>query len=217
MSWIRKFPRLAARFAGLLVLWAVGSGPAAAQDAHAVLDAALASPAATTALAGEGRKASFFCANCHGENGISKYSEVPNLAGQHPVYLLKQIEAFLSGKRKDEFMQGMMKVLSEREKAAIAVFYSQAATRPSIADANPQAVEGGKEFQRLCAGCHGSEAKGGEGFPRLAGQQEEYLRRNLTRYLTMSGERFYGPMTAVVTKLGHNGIDPVVAYLASLK
>ena len=71
-----------------------------------------------------GRKASFFCANCHGETGNSKYSEVPNLASQHPAYVLNQIEAFLSGKRKDAFMQGLMKVLSNDEKVGIAVFYA---------------------------------------------------------------------------------------------
>ncbi len=162
-----------------------------------------------------GRKASFFCANCHGETGNSKYAEVPNLAGQHPAYVLNQIEAFLSGKRKDAFMQGLMKVLSAEEKADIAVYFSAQTVIPS-ARPGARAAEGRTLFQQNCARCHGPEAKGGENFPRLAGQQPEYLRRSLTRYLKMTGERIYPPMTAAITGLGERNIDAVVDFLSSL-
>ena len=162
-----------------------------------------------------GRKASFFCANCHGETGNSKYSEVPNLASQHPAYVLNQIEAFLSGKRKDAFMQGLMKVLSAEEKADIAVYFAAQTVIPS-ARPGARAAEGRTLFQQNCARCHGPEAKGGETFPRLAGQQPEYLRRSLTRYLKQTGERIYPPMTAAVTGLGERTIDAVVDFLSSL-
>ncbi|KAB2966844.1 c-type cytochrome [Zoogloea sp.] len=170
-------------------------------------------PAGLKAAQDAGRKAAFFCANCHGETGVSKYPEVPNLAGQHPVYVLGQIEAFLSGKRKDAFMQGLMKVLSDEEKAQIAVFLAAQPVPPS----RPGAVAGeGRElFSRNCARCHGAEAKGGETFPRLAGQQDEYLRRSLHRYLKASGERIYPPMTAAVNGLGEKNIEAVVNYLSS--
>lgn len=160
-----------------------------------------------------GRKAAFFCANCHGETGLSKYPEVPNLAGQHPVYMLGQIEAFLSGRRKDAFMQGLMKVLSEEEKAQIAVFF---AAQPVPSSKTVAMAEEGKVlFGRNCARCHGAEAKGGETYPRLAGQQAEYLRRSLHRYLKGTGERIYPPMTAAVTGLGEKNIEAVVTYLSS--
>lgn len=164
-----------------------------------------------------GRKASFFCANCHGETGLSKYTEVPNLAGQHPVYVLNQIDAFLAGKRKDAFMQGLMKVLKDEEKADIAVFYAAQPVVPAVSMAGPRAAEGKALFEKNCVRCHGAEAKGGENFPRLAGQQAEYLRRSLTRYLTMSGERIYPPMTAAVSGLGAQNIEAVVQYLAALR
>lgn len=172
-------------------------------------------PSERKAAEDAGRKASFFCANCHGETGNSKYTEVPNLAGQHPAYVLNQIEAFLSGKRKDPFMQGLMKVLSAEEKADIAVYFSAQTVIPS-ARPGARAAEGRTLFQQNCARCHGPEAKGGENFPRLAGQQPEYLRRSLTRYLKMTGERIYPPMTAAVTGLGERNIDAVVDFLSSL-
>lgn len=190
------------------------AAPAAAETARDHLARISQSGPAGLKLAQEaGRKAAFFCANCHGETGLSKYPEVPNLAGQHPVYVLGQIEAFLSGRRKDAFMQGLMKVLSEEEKAQIAVFLAAQPVPPS----RPGAVAGdGRElFSRNCARCHGAEAKGGETFPRLAGQQDEYLRRSLQRYLKASGERIYPPMTAAVNGLGEKNIEAVVNYLSS--
>jgi cytochrome c553 len=178
---------------------------------------AQASPEASRNLVEEGKKAAFFCANCHGDNGHSKYPEVPNLAGQNPAYVLTQIDLFLSGKRKDDFMQGMMKVLSDRDKAAISLFYATAPTQPSVAPPGPKAADGGALFQRLCARCHQPDARGGETFPRLAGQQPDYIRRTLQRYLTLSGERNYAPMTAAVMQLENKNIEAMVEYLSSLK
>lgn len=174
-------------------------------------------PADLKAAQDAGRKASFFCANCHGENGLSKYPEVPNLAGQHPGYVLGQIEAFLTGRRKDAFMQGLMKVLSAEEKAQIAVFYAAQPVIPAGTPSAARAAEGRKHFERTCVRCHGAEARGGENFPRLAGQQPEYLKRSLQRYLKVSGERIYPPMTAAVSGLGEGNIDAVVEYLSNLR
>ena len=164
-----------------------------------------------------GRKAAFFCANCHGETGLSKYGEVPNLAGQHPRYVLGQVDAFLNGRRKDAFMQGLMKVLSAEEKAQIALFYSAQPVTPAGTPSTARAAEGREHFEKNCVRCHGADARGGENFPRLAGQQPEYLRRSLLRYLKASGERTYPPMTAAVSGLGERNIEAVVEYLSNLR
>ena len=166
----------------------------------------------------QGKQDAFFCANCHGEDGISRYPEVPNLAGQNPEYVLTQTEAFLTGQRKDAFMEGMIKVLSERQKANVALFYANAKVSPSRTSGDtPLAREGAAHYARLCARCHGEKALGDAVHPRLAGQQADYLRINIRRYLTLSGERFYAPMTATVTQLGEKNIESVVEYLSGLK
>lgn len=202
---------------GCLLCWGLSGPVMAGLPGTEVLKQAQASVDGGRSLAEEGRKTAFFCANCHGDGGLSKYPEVPNLAGQHPAYLLTQIDAFLSGKRKDAFMQGLMKVLSDRDKAAIALFYATASTQPALATPGPRAAEGAGYFQKLCARCHQPDARGGETFPRLAGQQPDYIRKTLRRYLTLSGERFYGPMTAAVTQLEDKNIEAMVDYLSSLK
>ena len=168
------------------------------------------------ALVREGRSASFFCANCHGESGSSRYPEVPNLAGQNPIYIANQISAFVSGKRRNEFMQGLMKVLSDREKAAIAIYFADAAATPA-GKGGPAVAQGEAHFKRVCVRCHQVDAHGNEGIPRLAGQQPEYLRVSLKRYLNKSGERVYPEMSTAVAELGGGNIDAVVQYLAGLK
>lgn len=167
-------------------------------------------------LVGEGRAASFFCANCHGESGISRFPEVPNLAGQNPTYILAQIDAFLAGKRRNEFMEGLMKVLGERDKAAIALYYANAPARPSVAQGGPRAREGAEHYKRFCGACHQADARGSETFPRLAGQQPQYLRLSLKRYLDKSGIRNSPEMSAAMARLGEPEIEPIVEYLSSL-
>lgn len=186
------------------------AAPEGSESANQILQRAAVDASQHAALVEEGRKAAFFCANCHGEQGVSRYGEVPNLAGQHPAYILSQIEAFLSGTRKDDFMQGLMKVLSERDKVAIALHYASAPPLPLTAAAGA----GARLYARHCAQCHQPDAGGAETFPRLAGQQSEYLRNSLQRYLTQSGERFSALMTAAVSQLGEKNIDAVVEYLS---
>ncbi len=193
------------------------SSLAGADDAKELVKRAMGDPALRDTLVREGRSAGAFCANCHGEAGFSRFPEVPNLASQHPTYILNQIDAFVTGKRKNEFMEGLMKVLSERDKAAIALSFAGAPAIPATVTPGPRAAEGGEHFKRLCARCHQQDARGAETYPRLAGQQQEYLRVTLRRYLNMTGERNYPPMTGAVTQLGERNIDAVVDYLSSLK
>lgn len=210
---------LAARLlAATLILPAVPAALAAGNPPQKAMGSGAApAPASREALIEEGRKAAFFCANCHGETGVSKYSEVPNLAAQNATYLLKQIDAFGTGARKNDFMQGLVKVLNTRERNAIAVFYANAPVTPSLAQPGALAARGAELYAKHCARCHQPDALGAETFPRLAGQQTEYLRLSLTRYLKQTGERLYTPMTAAVMQLGEANIPVVIEYLAGLR
>lgn len=208
---------MSSRIIPLLSLWFALALPGTllANDARTLVDQASADPQLQATLTQSGKQAAAFCMNCHGETGNSKLSDVPNLAGQHPTYVLDQIEAFLSGRRKNEFMQGLMKVLSEEDKATIALYFANAEPVPAVAQAGPRASEGAAHFAQHCARCHREDAGGEASFPRLAGQQPDYLRLSLKRYLDMSGERLYPPMTGAVRALGVDKIDAVVDYLSS--
>ena len=64
------------------------------------------------------------CAPCHGFEGIGKDVEIPNLAGQHDVYLTYQLRAFRGGKRKHPDMSFMARDLTDAEIDALASYYS---------------------------------------------------------------------------------------------
>ena len=170
----------------------------------------------TTALADVKNTASF-CANCHGDTGTSRSPEVPNLAGQNTSYLLTQMRKFETGERKDEFMQKLIKLLNDRDRAAVALSYAEANPAPSRAQPGPAAKIGGEHFRKLCSGCHGADARGNETIPRLAGQQPKYLRMSIDRYRKASGERIFPMMSAATAQIPAQDIDAVVDYLASLR
>lgn len=198
--------------AGLLVT----SVSAMAQpDLQERLKAMQADPVALKAAVEAGRKASFFCANCHGETGISKTADVPNLAGQNPAYLLEQIRKFGSGERKDPFMQGLIKVLKDEERLQVTLFYSSAAVAPTPADA-AEAARGKVLFAKLCVRCHGEQARGNELYPRLAGQKLPYLQSSITRYRDGTGIRNNQLMSIATATLKNDEIMAVASYLTQL-
>ena len=69
-----------------------------------------------------GRKVAAVCANCHGDGGNSTKPSIPNLAGQNPAYLLEQIRQFSDGRRRNEFMEGMIRAMNNDEKIGMVLF-----------------------------------------------------------------------------------------------
>ncbi|MBS1144778.1 MAG: Cytochrome c, class [Proteobacteria bacterium] len=172
-------------------------------------------PVALRSAVDAGKKVTFFCVNCHGEDGISKTPDVPNLAGQNPAYLLEQIRKFGSGERKDAFMQGLIKVLKPEERVQAAHYYASNKVPPSAADA--ALVPRGKElFNKLCARCHGEQARGNELFPRLAGQKVPYLKTSITRYRDQTGVRNNQLMAIATAPLKNEDIVAIANYLTQM-
>ncbi len=179
------------------------------------LKAVQSDPAALRVAIEAGQKASFFCANCHGESGVSKAPEIPNLAGQNPAYLLEQIRKFGSGERQDAFMQGLIKVLKDEDRLQLALFYAAQAVPASKAD--PAQVSRGKElFNKLCLRCHGEQARGNDIYPRLAGQKAAYLQTSIIRYRDASGIRNNPLMSIATAPLKSEDVVAVAQYLTQM-
>lgn len=85
---------------------------------------ALCAAAASPAAAQQMRPLVADCAPCHGDEGVAKDVEVPNLAGQRETYLYNQLVAFHRGKRPHKEMRLMSRHMSEKEMRAIAQYYS---------------------------------------------------------------------------------------------
>lgn len=204
----------------LLAATPVGAAPPVTPvpaDREARLANVMADAKAREVAAAAGKRAAFLCVHCHGENGVSALDYVPNLAGQNPIYLLNQIDKFGDGRRKDEFMSGLVKVLKPEDRFNMAIFYaSQTVTVPPAKDPY-LAQAGAKHFARACAGCHGAQARGSKEVARLAGQQPVYIRNALQGYRQGSGLRSDPRMTGVAKSLSDPDISALAAYLSSLR
>jgi cytochrome c553 len=172
----------------------------------------LADPVARNSAMADAKNVTFFCANCHGEDGNSALGEVPNLAGQPPLYLLSQIEKFVKGQRRNQFKEGLMKMLSESDRVNTAVYYSSQVVRPAGAG---NSALGQRLYNQECAECHGEQGLGTNVTPRVAGQQSDYLIQTLSRYRDRTG-RIYSPMVASTTGLKDPEIKAIAVFLSSL-
>lgn len=70
------------------------------------------------ALAEKGQSKVAMCFGCHGM-GAKGMGVTPRLAGQHPAYLQRQLQAFKEGSRKNGPMRGIASMLSEDDIAAV--------------------------------------------------------------------------------------------------
>jgi cytochrome c553 len=71
-----------------------------------------------------GKKLSTPCAACHGAEGVSASPEFPNLAGQHPDYLVAALKHYKNGKRKNAIMADQVKNLEPKQMADLAAYFS---------------------------------------------------------------------------------------------
>lgn len=67
-----------------------------------------------------------------------------------------------------------------------------------------------------CMGCHGAEAQGQEGFPRLAGQHADYVVKQLVLFQRGDKRPQGAPMVAVAHDLTRQEMESVAAYVESL-
>ena len=71
-----------------------------------------------------GKEKSKVCAACHGENGISKAPDFPNLAGQYNDYLVRALSDYKSGARKNPVMAAQVANLKKDDIADLAAYFS---------------------------------------------------------------------------------------------
>jgi cbb3-type cytochrome c oxidase subunit III len=232
-----KFPALACLLALALTCATAGAQPAAPAPAQATpaqpaasnpalvlpqwaqdkLAAAKADPKLHEAAYKQGAKLATFCANCHGQSGQSVKPEVPNLAGQNTIYVLNQLNKFHDGRRKGAFfMEGLVKAMSNDERFAVAVYYTnQEMPKPqALADAK-LAAQGKAVYDNGCKKCHGESGAGSEKNSRLAGQQPGYLETSIRRYRD-NDVRADEKMFKYTKGLTDAEIKALVAYIAGL-
>ena len=208
----------------LAALLAVSAASSFAADAPAPPAAEPAKVSKPDLVRGE---ASFtaVCASCHGADGNSGTPVNPKLSQQHPEYLVKQLQEFKSGKRKNAIMQGFASALTEDDMKNIAYWAASKKAKPGFAK-DKELVSLGERIYRggiadrqvaACAGCHSPTGAGIPAqYPRLAGQHAEYTATQLTSF--REGVRKNSlQMNQVAAKLNDREIRALADYVAGLR
>ena len=204
------------RLTAILFVFLSFAGTALASDLAARFARIEANPRLHQEAYAAGKSRATLCSVCHGEDGNSRKPDVPNLAGQNPFYLWKQIDNFATGRRRNFVMQALAKDFTDEDKINLAVYF--AANTPRTAAADPQrAPRGARMFRQHCAACHGPDARGTRDYARLAGQRREYLIATLTAFRDGTTRRRSNIMTAQVKGLSNDDIADLAAYLSALE
>ena len=133
---------------------------------------------------GRGATLSQNCTMCHGARGLSP-ADTPNLAGQYPYSIYKELKDFQSGARTSAVMQPLVANLTDRDLRDLAAYYAYLPRLPGEhpGPKYPQIVIDGAPMRGIapCGACHGAlDYKLGSAW--LEGQPEVYLRDQLMAF-----------------------------------
>ena len=172
-----------------------------------------------------------YCKTCHGLSGQGYlgYFPMPRLAGQQPEYMEAQLRAFIERRRTNPIMFNVAHVLSPSMLTALATHFRGlnpkpfgGAPRGSIATGKRIYEEGLPESNvAACSACHGTEGKGQNEIPRLAGQVYAYTVGQLTGWKTERGQGSAVDTSAIMAPTAHNltrsQVEAVAAYVSYLQ
>ncbi len=173
------------------------------------------------------------CGGCHGVDGNSMIAANPRLAGQHPEYLLKQLQNFKGkdgkpAERKNAVMGGMVAALSDEDMRHLAAYFAGQKAGGGQTKGDRASVDLGQRLWRAgdikrglpaCAACHGPAGAGLPAqYPRLAGQHADYTEAQLKAFRL--SERANDPnkvMQAIAAKMTDAEMKAVADYAAGLR
>jgi cytochrome c553 len=166
-----------------------------------------------------GRTKSQACAACHGADGNSTTGTYPNLAGQTWRYIYLQLKDFKEGRRKDPVMSPMAEPLSKQDMIDIANFFAAQPAKPSAFKADEAKIRLGKakSDETLCVMCHLGGFAGQNEIPRVAGQQYDYIVKQLKDFKARTRTNDAGNMTSVSRTLSDTDIENLAHYITSLR
>ena len=168
-----------------------------------------------------GMDRALLCGYCHGSDGNSIRSEVPNLAGQNPDYLLQQVNHFSTGERKDFVMNSLASKFTLDDQINLTIFYASQEVKPVYVN-RVRASKGKPIYIQRCQSCHGETGRGNTGYARLAGQQTDYIKMTLLRFRenakgkSTDHRRRSEIMESLSASLTDQEIQNLAAYISSM-
>jgi len=176
-----------------------------------------------------GKARAVTCGACHGADGNSVNPVWPSIAGQHPTYLVQQLQAFKGGQRSEPLMLGQVMLLNDDDMKNLAVYFSEMpAAAKSVED--PKTVDRGQRLYRggdralgtpACYACHGPTGRGNPAasVPSVKGQYAVYSAAQLRAYAS-GARQSDGPtrvMRDIASRLSEEDILAVTSYMQGLQ
>jgi cytochrome c553 len=208
------------RAAGVPSAWTAGDTDAkrALPSTDVVLERRMARPGGSDAV-GRGATLALNCTMCHGAQGMSA-SNAPNLAGQYPEVVIKQLLDYQAGRRSHTLIEGLADTLSQRDIEDLAAYYAylpKARTAPTTYDESPPAlVRVGDPLRNIapCISCHGGVDQK-LGAPWIEGMPKDYLVEQLRAFKTGARRNdSQAQMRNMARPMTEKEIDDVAAFYA---
>lgn len=179
------------------------------------------------------------CIACHGKNGARSIQDYPNIAGQNPKYMIRQVKDILSGKRKgspdatgnprSESMRGSLVTpegqhrISPEEIVEVSEWLATQEPAKPVPLETPlsedEVKKAAKLYKKKCQSCHGKEGRKTviKDYPIIAGQKRSYIVTQITDI--RSKARKHGKtatMIPFVKKLTEEEIGLLASYLSQI-
>jgi len=172
-----------------------------------------------------GKQKAAVCAACHGPDGnvvpgtAPEGEAYPDLAGQTPRYLYLQLKDFKEGRRKNPLMSPMAANLTKQDMYDLAEYFSTQKHTPSTFEVDAgKAAEGKKVADAaLCTMCHLGGFAGQNEVPRVAGQEYDYIVKQLHDFRAKKRTNDAGNMTSVSRGLSDEQIEQLGHYITGLR
>lgn len=170
----------------------------------------------------KGEEAYVICRGCHRADASGKAEAgYPQLAGQHPRVIIKQMVDVRAGRRDSTKMHPFItsEVVSEEDIAHIAAYLYTLPVPDTNGKGDGRMLDLGKYlYERDCASCHGKHGEG-DGtmfYPRVAGQHYAYLFRE-SKESRDQGRRNSNPdMVRLIQHYTDNDLAAVSDYMSRL-
>lgn len=175
--------------------------------------------ASSAPAAGYAQRFASVCASCHGANGRSNVPGTPVLAGQPSFYVITQLFLFREGRRDNEAMTAVAKGFTDNDLRGFSDYIGSLPAVPAPLPSTPPdeaRMRLGHELaqQHKCFFCHGFDLAGGQQVPRIAQQNEEYLRASLQGFRSGKRPGYTQAMIGAVSHVPAQDLD-TLAYFAA--